>query len=385
MMNFSRIVAVASKEWREIVRDRLFFALAFVVPTVLILLFGYGLSLDVENIPMAVVDHDRSPLSRELAHRFMDSRYFAFKGYADDERQLTDQITQGKLRAVIVIPPHFQRDLQAGQPAQVQTLIDGTFPFRALTTKSYARAISSAMAVDVLADYLAHQTGIPVAQARATMQPIGLQVRYLYNQSVKSMWSLGPKLIMVIMMISPPFLTALGVVREKESGSIFNIYASTVRRSEFLIGKLAPYVAISWFNCGLQWLVATQLFGAPFKGDFLFFVLTSMLYVTCTTGIGLLVSVLVRTQVAAILGTAVLMMVPAVLYSGVLVPIPSLSAVATVIAHLLPGMYYAEIVEGVFLKNVAWAELWPNVLILAGYAVALFGVGYTLFRKRVAS
>jgi ABC-2 type transport system permease protein/ribosome-dependent ATPase len=225
--------------------------------------------------------------SREYAHRFIDSRYFRFEGYADDERQLDRAITAGELRAVIVIPPKFQQDLLASRPVQVQTLIDGTFPFRALTTKSYVTAISSAMTLDVLADTLARAGGITAEQARATLQPVALQVRYLYNQSVASIWSLAPKLIMAIMMISPPFLTALGVVREKESGSIFNIYASTVRRSEFLIGKIAPYVGISWLNVLLLWLIATLVFGAPFKGDFAFFMFASLLYVTCTTGIGL--------------------------------------------------------------------------------------------------
>jgi ABC-2 type transport system permease protein/ribosome-dependent ATPase len=384
-MNFSRIVAVASKEWREIVRDRLFFALAFVVPAVLTVLFGYGLSLDVENIPMAVVDHDRSALSREYANRFIGSRYFHFEGYADDERSLTDALSDSRLRAVIVIAPGFQKNLLAGRPADVQTLIDGSFPFRALTTQGYVAAINASMTLDVVADYLAHAAGIPLARARDMLQPVQLQVRYLYNQSVRSIWSLAPKLIMAIMMISPPFLTALGVVREKESGSIYNIYASTVRRSEFLIGKLAPYVAISSINVALLWAIATLLFGAPFKGDLLFFALASVLYVTCTTGIGLLVSVAVRTQVAAMMGTAILTVVPAVLYSGVLIPISSLSQTARVIAHLLPGMYYTDIVMGSFLKGVGWSELWLNVVVLALYAATLFTLGYLLFHKRVKS
>jgi ABC-2 type transport system permease protein/ribosome-dependent ATPase len=384
-MIFSRIAAVASKEWREIVRDRLFFVLAFVVPAALTVLFGYGLSLDVENIPMAIVDHDRTALSREYANRFIGSRYFKFEGYADNEGQLTPALTDSRLRAVIVIGPDFERNLLAGRPAAVQTLIDGTFPFRALTTKGYVEAINAAMNVDVVSDFLARAAGIPLAQARAMLQPVRLDVRYLYNQSMASIWSLAPKLIMVIMMISPPFLTALGVVREKESGSIYNIYASTVRRGEFLIGKLLPYVFISSLNIGLLSLIAALLFGAPFKGDVVFFVLASLLYVVCTTGIGLLVSVAVRTQVAAMMGTAIFTVVPAVLYSGVLIPISSLSDTARVIAHLLPGMYYTDIVMGSFLKGVGWRELWGNVVVLALYAATLFTLGYVLFHKRVKS
>jgi len=383
MINRSRVLAVASKEWREIVRDRLFFTLAFVVPALLTLLFGYGLSLDVEHIPMTIVDHDRSAASREYAHRFIDSRYFDFKGYADDERRLTAAIASSQFRAVVVIEAGFERDLLAGRPGHVQTLIDGTFPFRAQTTKGYVEAINAAFSASTVAQALSQQLGVPTATALDALQPVRLEVRYLYNQGVQSIWSLAPKLIMAIMMISPPFLTALGVVREKESGAIFNIYASTVRRSEFLIGKLLPYVAISVLNVCILWVLATFLFGAPFKGDFLFFLLASVLYVTCTTGIGLLVSVAVKTQVAAMIGTAIITVVPAVLYSGVLIPIASLSDAAKVVAHLLPGMYYTNIVMGSFLKGVRWEALWPDMLVLALYAVALFSCGYALFRKRI--
>jgi ABC-2 type transport system permease protein/ribosome-dependent ATPase len=200
---------------------------------------------------------------------------------------------------------------------------------------------------------------------------------------MRSVWSIAPKLLMVIMMISPPFLTALGIVREKESGSIFNIYSSTASRGEFLAGKLLPYVAISTLNILVLWVLAIFMFGTPFKGDPLFFLLSAVLYVTCTTGIGLLVSVAVKTQVAAMIGTTILTVVPAVLYSGVLIPVSSLSSVARVIAHLLPGMYFADIAMGSFLKGLGLATYWPQVLALALYACILFTAGYLLFHKRV--
>ncbi len=384
-MNVQRVVAVAYKEWREIVRDRLFFSLAFVVPAVLMLLFGYGLSLDVENIPFAVVDYDHSTQSRDYAYRFIDSRYFDFKGYVRDERELGSLLAQSRVRAAIVIPEHFGQRLQAGRGAQVQTLVDGTFPFRALTTKGYVTAINASANQETIAQLLARAKGVPVQTAREAVQPVRLEVRYLYNQSVKSIWSLAPKLLMVILMISPPFLTALGVVREKESGSIFNIYSSTVTRGEFLCGKLAPYVAISALNILALWLLATLLFAVPFKGGFLFFMAASLIYVICTTGIGLMVSVLVRTQVAAMIVTAIVTVIPAVLYSGVLIPIPSLGPSAQAIAHLLPAMYYTNIVVGCFLKGVGLTALWPDVLVLAVYAAVLFTVGFTMFHKRPAS
>lgn len=381
-MNIQRVMAVALKEWREIIRDKLFFALAFIVPTALMLMFGFGLSLDVENIPIAIVDHDGSALSRDYAHRFIDSRYFQFLGYSHNERELTPLLTGNRIRAAIIIPEHFEKNLLAGRPAQIQTLIDGTFPFRAQTTKGYIIAINSAVSAELLAQYLARLRGIPIAQAVKIVQPVRLEVRYLYNQSVKSIWSLAPKLIMVILMISPPFLTALGVVREKESGSIYNIYSSTLSRGEFLIGKLSPYVGISILNAILLWLLAMWLYGVPFKGPPVFFFFATVMYVICTTGIGLVVSVLVRTQTAAMIVTAIFTIVPAVLYSGILIPISSLTQAAQVIAHALPAMYYTNIALGCFLKGVGFQALWLELLILTLYATVLFTIGYFMFTKR---
>jgi len=381
-MNRRRIIAVAAKEWREIVRDRLFFGLAFVVPAVLMLIFGYGLSLDVENVPLAISDHDRSALSREYAHQFIDSRYFRFVGYAAGERELDPLLKDGRIRAAVIIPPNFQRNLRAGRAAHVQILIDGTIPSRTQTTKGYISAINSDFSLQLLAQHLSRLRGVSLEEARQRLQPVGLEVRYLYNQSVKSVWSLAPKLVMLMLLFVPPLLTAVGVVREKESGSIYNIYASTVGRGEFLIGKLTPYVAISTINVVVLSLLATQVFGAPFKGDPLFFFLASVLFVTCTTGIGLLVSLLVKTQLAATVVTVILTMVPALEYSGFLTPVESMTTEGQIEAHMFPAIYFTDIVVGSFLKGVGFDSLWPNLLALAAYSAVLFAAGYLLFNKR---
>lgn len=381
-MNIKRIIAVASKEWLEIVRDRLFFALAFIVPATLMLMFGFGLSFDVEDLPFAVIDRDNSALSREYTYRFINSRYFDLKGYSRDERQLEPLLSDNMLRLFIVIPEHFQKDLLAGRPVSVQTHIDGTYPFRANTAKGYVSAINHAFSMEMLSRHLSKRYGVTLEQSQAMLQPVKLGVRYLYNQSLNSIWSVAPKLIMAILLISPPFLTALGVVREKESGSIYNIYASTVSRMEYLIGKLMPYVAISALNALLLFLFARLVYGAPFKGDLLFFTLATILYVICTTGIGLLVSIFAKTQIAAMIVSAIVTVVPALLYSGVIIPISSLSQAARVAAHILPAMYYTDIVLGCFLKGVGVGVLWMDVLVLGVYATLLFSASYLLFTKR---
>jgi len=384
-VNGSRIKAIAYKEWREILRDRLFFALAFVVPAALMLVFGYGLSLDVEHVPFAVVDHDRSAMSRDYLHRFIDSRYFNYKGHVSSERELDPLLADSKIRFAIIIPPKFQENLMASRPVAVQSLIDGTFPFRTATSKGYVIAINAAFNGELLADYISRRLGVTLEQAAAMAQPVGVQLRYLYNQEVKSVWSMASALMMFVLMITPPFLTALGVVREKENGSIYNIYASTVTRGEFLIGKLAPYVGISVINILILWLMATMLFGAPFKGDPLFFFIASVIYVICTTGIGLLVSLIVRTQVAAMMLTVVATIVPSVLYSGLLVPIASMNKQAQFEAHLFPAMYYTDIALGSFLKGIGLEQLWGKVLALTIYAIVLWMLSYLLFHKRPRS
>lgn len=384
-MNPRRILAVASREGREVLRDRLFFALAFIVPPVLLLTFGYGLSLDVEKSPFAVVDHDRTPASRDYLHGFVASRQFDFKGFLETERHAYGLLARGTVRSVIVVPERFQERLLAGRPVPVQVLIDGTFPFRAQTIKSYAAAINAAFSSSLLADHLARTCGMDPEAARRMLEPVKAEVRCLYNPSLKSDWSLAPRLMMMVLMICPPLLTAMGVVREKETGAIANIHASTVTRVEYLLGKLAPYIGVSILNIGVLWIITIGVFDTPFKGDPLFFFFASVLYVLCTTGMGLIVSVLVRTQVAAILITFIVTVVPSVFYSGIFVPVPSLSESARVVAHLLPAMYYTDIVTGCFLKGVGIGVLWREVLVLAVYAGGLAAIGCSMFNKRPKS
>ncbi|MDR3567211.1 MAG: ABC transporter permease [Syntrophobacteraceae bacterium] len=384
-MNCKRILAVTTREWRGMVRDRLFFAMAFIVPTVLMLTFGYGLSLDVEHSPFAALDYDRTPISRDYLNRFIDSPSFNFKGFLKSERDIYPLLASGKVRAVMIIPAHFQERLLAGRPTAVQTLIDGTFPFRAQTVKGYVIGINNSFNMGEFSRYLSRTAGMTPDRALSYLWPIKTEVRCLYNQNLRSDWSLAPRLMMMVLMICPPFLSAMGVVREKETGAIYNIYSSTITRGEYLIGKLAPYVAVSIFNAGVLWLIATKVFGAPFRGNPLFFFAASILYVICTTGIGLIVSVLVATQVAAALVTFIVTVVPTVFYSGIFVPIGSLGEGGRIVARLLPAMYYTNIVTGCFLKGVGFRVLWSDVVVLAVYSVSLFAIGYLQFHKRPES
>ncbi|WP_447974669.1 ABC transporter permease [Nitrospira sp. Kam-Ns4a] len=381
-MSLRRIAALIAKEWRETVRDRLFLSLAFLLPVLWMTVFGNGLVFDVEHIPYAVLDRDRTPLSRDYLSRFSASRYFDFRGTLASEREADALLRRATIRAAIIIPEDFAERLLAGRPAAVQTLLDGTFPLHADSAKGYTIAINQAFSEELQVDHLSRTRGLERAAARRLVRPVTLQVRYLYNQEARSTWSMVPAMIMFTLMLVSPLLTALGVVREKERGSIFNIYGSTVGRLEFLIGKLAPYVGISAANAVVLWVIAVVGFAVPFKGDPLFFVAASLLFSLVGTGIGLVVSLLVRTQMAALIITIVLAMLPTILFSGLLVPVASLSAGAKVQAHLFPAMYYTAIVRGSFLKGLGPGGLWRDLLALAAFALVLWLLAYGLFTKR---
>ncbi len=383
-MNFTRIWAVTYKEWREIFRDRLFFTMAFVLPISIFLVVGFGISFDVEKITFAVLDQDNTAMSRDFLHRFIDSRYFDYKGHVQSEREFDPLLADSDIRFAIIIPPRFEEQLLSGQATSVQSLIDGVFPYRAEVAKGYVSAIIANFNAQSLADHLARKRGITKGQAIVQVSPLRLESRYLYNQALRSQWSISSGLMMLVLMVAPPFLTALGVVREKENGSIYNIYASTISRSEFILGKLLPYLLISCLNILILWWLVMHVFGTPFKGHPLFYYIASVIYVICTVGVGLVVSLLVRTQVAAVMLTIVLSFVPAMLYSGLLVPIESMGMATQVESHLFPTFYYLRITWGSFLKGLGWVELWFDVAVLVSYALILGVIGFLNFHKRPA-
>jgi ABC-2 type transport system permease protein/ribosome-dependent ATPase len=381
-MNLRRISAVALKEWRETTRDRLFLGLAFLMPVLWMVVFGYGLVMDVEHIPFAVLDQDHSSMSRDYIYRFMQSRYFSYRGHVAEARDLDRLMAKTRIRAAIIVPERFQEQLAGGEPVSVQTFLDGTFPLHTDIAKGYIIAINQAFSEDLVSEYVSRVRGVARNEARRVVRPIAVEIRYLYNEEVRSTWSMVPALVMFTLMLASPLLTALGVVREKETGSIYNIYSSTLSRAEFLAGKLLPYIAISFVNVWVLWLMAVLVFHVPFKGDPLFFFSASALFILCTTGVGLLISLLVQTQMAALIITMVVAMLPTILFSGLLVPVSSLSRGAQFQAHFFPAMYYTNIVRGSFLKGVDARVMWPDALALAIFAAGMGLVAYRLFTKR---
>ena len=381
-MKLRRVLVVAQKEAREILRDRIYFALAFLLPVVLMLVFGYGMTQEVQNVPIAIVDYDRSALSRDYAHRFIDSRYFEFRGYVDSVIAAEPLLLDGKVRAVIVLPEYFQERLMSGLPVDIQTLLDGTFTYRLRTVDGYVQAINSAASAEIQTQYLVRHAGVSSTRAQTLLQPLQIQTRYLYNQELKEIWSVAPALIMFILTLTSPLLMALSVVREKESGTIYNIYASTIRRNEYLAGKLLPNVVVSFINGIVLVLLTVLYFKAPLKGDVVFFLVAMLIYVIWATSVGLLISVIVNTQIAAILITVILAMVLVMQFSGMLIPVSSMTGANYLIAHGMAPMHFNDVVTQTFLKggglNASWRELAALIAFMFGFLL----LGYLLFHKQ---
>ena len=384
-MTFRRVLVVAQKEAREIVRDRIYFALAFLLPVVLMLVFGYGMTQEVQDVPIAIVDHDRSPQSRDYAYRFIESRYFDFKGYVDSAEAAEPLLLDGDVRAVIVLPENFQERLASGLPADIQTLIDGTFTFRLRTVDGYIEAINQAFNHDVQIEHLVANVGLSSERAEILLQPLRVETRYLYNQELREIWSVAPSLVMFVLTLTSPLLMALSVVREKETGTIYNIYASTISRAEYLAGKLLPNAAVSFINGSVLVLMAVWYFGAPLKGSVLFFLGAMMVFVVWATSLGLLISVLVRTQMAATMVTVVLVMVFVMQFSGMMIPVSTMTGANYVIAHFVGSMYFNEIVTQTFLKGGGFVASWREFAALVVFMLSFLAFGYLLFHKRSAA
>lgn len=383
-MNWQTVWTISRKEWTEIWRDRVYFTMAFVFPVMMILVLGFGLSFDVEKMPFVIVDYDNSEESREYSYKFISSRYFDYKGHMDSTDESDDLIATSDIRFVLVIPPEFSRQIKKGYKAQVQAQIDGMFSYQASMVSGYLSAINAHFNSELMQKWLMKKQGLTQQEFEALLSPVKLETHYLYNNELKSIWSTGSGLIILVMLISPAMLAALGVVREKENGSIFNIYASTISRSEFITGKLLPYILISYINISILCLVALWVFQVPFKGDPTVLLLANLFYVASGAGIGILISSFVKSQAAAALISMLGTLIPGIMYSGLMMPVSSMSAEAVVEAHIFPAMYQLEVIWGVFLKGQGWPELWLNVLILIGFVSLLWILSVLRFRKRVS-
>lgn len=373
--SLTRLVAVASREGKELLRDKVRLAFALAGALFMMVIFGFGISLDVENLAFAVYDQDQSPQSRAYLEAFRGSRYFAEQPPIRDPQQLHQRLQRSEIKLALEIPPGFGRDLMAGRQPVVAAWLDGGMPFRAETSRNYVEAVHQANL---------EQLAALSSPAQPRQAAVKLETRFRYNQDVVSVNAIGPGVMALILAFIPAMLTALGIVREKELGSITNFYATPLTRLEFLLGKQVPYLAVSLVNLALLVAMNRWLFGVPFKGNALALACGGVLYLLATTSLGLLISAFTRTQIAAILGTMILTSLPTIQFSGLIVPRSSLDGSAALMGQLFPAGYFLDIAVGTFTKALDLRELWPQCLALLGFFAAFTGLSLVMLKKQEA-
>jgi len=374
-MSLARVAALVVLELTALMRDPFRLTMVFAVPTTLLLLFGYGLTLDVENLKFVALDSDRTPQSREYIEAFTHSRYFQNRGLVESDRALEHLFRAGEATVAVEIPAGFGRDLKAGYHTQVAIWIDGTSPFRAETARSYAEAMHLA-----ILGRLARETRGEAVE----IIPASIEMRFWYNQSLESKYAFVPGIMAALLLVAPAMFTAIAVVREKELGSITNFRATPTTRLEFLLGKQIPHAAISFLNFIVLSLLTVFLFGVPLTGSVAALTVGALLYILCATALGLLVSSFAKSQFAAILIATIVTVLPSFVYSGLMIPVSSLAGGAAVIARLYPAMYFLDISVGVFTKGLGFAALAPDYVALAAFLVVLIAAAAAFLPKQEA-
>jgi len=367
-----RLLCYAWREALELRRDRVRQALAVIGTALLMLVLGYGFNFDVDALRFAVLDRDDSATSRDYVANLAGSRYFVERPRLRDHAELDRRMRAGEVSLAIEIPPGFGRDVARGVPVDVAAWSDGAMPTRAETLRAYTLG----MHAQWLRARMRETTGEWPTAA------FDIETRYRYNPDVESIPAMVPAIIPLLLMLIPSILTALSVVREKELGSIVNLYVTPITRTEFLLGKQLPYIAIGMANAVLMLGLAVTLFGVPLRGSLAAFLLASLLYVMASTAFGLLMSSFVRTQIAAVFGTAILSVLPCVQFSGLLDPVSSLEGIGAAIGQVFPATWYLLVVRGAFSKGLSLGELAYAYPPLALAAVVLVATAVLLLRKQ---
>jgi ribosome-dependent ATPase len=328
--------------------------------------------MDVEGLRFAVLDRDQSPESRAYVQNISGSRYFIERPPIVDTAELDRRMNNGELALAIDIPADFGRDLRRGHWPELGVWVDGAMPYRGETVRGYMQG----MHLQYVQQIFREATGVETAY------PVNIVSRYRYNQDFKSIYAMVPAVIPILLIFIPAILMALGVVREKELGSITNLYVTPVTRLEFLLGKQLPYIIVALISFVLLVIQSQLMFHVPIKGSLLALSFGAFLYVIATTGFGLLISTFTSTQIAALFGTAILTILPTVSFSGLTTPVAALEGASYWIGQFFPASYFLIISRGTFTKALGFADLWPQFIALACFIPVLTALSVALLRKQ---
>jgi ribosome-dependent ATPase len=387
-----RLWAYARREGTEIRRDPIRLSFALLGPVILMIAMGFGISFDVNDIAYAVLDRDRTPASRDYLEHFAGSTWFSEQAPLTDAEEMRRRLASGRLTLAIEIPPGFGRALTRGSGPEVGFLIDGAIPFRGDTIRGYVEGVhrgyletlgagSSARSTSQIAS---HGTSLSngLSGSPADRAPVTVETRFRYNQDFKSVYAMVPGILMLLLIMIPATMTAVGVVREKELGSITNLYSTPTKGGEFLLGKQLPYVGLAVLSYLLLLLMALFLFRVPLTGSLVGLTLGAVLFVFASTGLGLLMSTFMSTQIAAVFGTAIVSTIPTILFSGMLVPVSALTGPARIMGYGFPSAWFNHVSVGSFTKGLTLGDLWLDYLVLASFGLAFFLLGLALLRTR---
>lgn len=347
--------------------------MALLGTAILMFVFGYGISLDVNDMTYAVLDRDQTTLSQNYTLNLSGSRYFIEHPPLADYEELDRRMRSGELSLAIEIPSGFARDVKRGTAVEIGAWVDAAMPTRAETVQGYVQGMHGTW----LADISTRKLGQNASKTAAT-----IETRFRYNPDVKSLPAMVPGVIPMLLMMIPAMLAALSVVREKELGSIINLYVTPVTRTEFLLGKQLPYIGLAMFNFVLMTILAVTLFGVPVKGSYLTLAAAALIFVTFSTGFGLFASTFTKSQIAALFATMFGTMIPTVQFAGLVNPVSSLEGVGAIIGRMYPASHFLIISRGVFNKALGFTSLsgsfWPMILAVP----AILSVSVILLKKQ---
>lgn len=377
-MNLRRTRAIARKEFLHIIRDVRSLALALLLPVLMLSLFGYALSLDVDRIPTLVYDRDNTPESRDLIRQFSGSRYFEIKGYAANPAEMDRAIDRSQVLLAVSVPENFADNLKAGRVATVQLLFDGSDSNTASIATGYADALVSAYSYKLRSEAIRRKGGGELKQA------VDPQVRVWYNNDLKSKNFIVPGLIAVILMIIAALLTSLTIAREWESGTMEQLLSTPVRPSELVLGKLSAYFALGMVDLLICVVFGVFIFGVPFKGSALLLFVSCCLFLFGALSWGILISAATRSQLLAYQLGILTSFLPAFLLSGFIYSIANMPAAIQVFTYIVPARYFMTLLKAIFLKGVGWRVLWVELLFLFMYAAIVFAIASKKARQKIA-
>lgn len=376
-ISMRRIRAIARKEAQHVVRDRTTLILVLFTPTALLLLMAYALTVDVQHVPLAVLDYDRTPTSRAFVQQITAGDDLDLYAQVDSPQEIEEMLMRGEIKAALVLQPQFAEDLRAARGIPLQIIIDGTEPESGGFAVEHIGQRAEEFVGRLLADRL-QSLGI----SSDSLQPIDLRVRTWYNPSLEAQNDLIPGLVSIVLGF-PALSVALTLAHEREHGTMEQLMATPVGRAELLLGKMLPYILVGLFNAVFIPVLAIIWFDTPFNGSFLLFFALSAIFLFSILGVGLIVGVFMRTQAAALALSFLLIFFPGFFMTGVFFPVSSMPEIIRLEALALPGTHYAVITRGIFLRGVGLEVLWPYAVMMFGLGVAFTGIAALFFRKRL--